>query len=179
VSNAAQEPRQTRVVILSGPVGAGKTTVAAGLKSLWQNPLVCIEGDKFLPFIAKPKPAERQADFRMMMRSMMAAAGPIARSGYDVLIDYAVPPPFMKTAAGILKEIPVDYVMLLPSLTVCADRVANRSKASVKAYNPESYGIFGGAPRYTVVEERAPAAVLVRQIFDGLEAGRFRFDSSE
>jgi hypothetical protein len=165
------------VVILSGPVGAGKTTVAAALKTLWAGPLVYLEGNRCLPLIVNAKPAERHADFRMMMRSMMAAAGPIARAGYDVLIDYAVPPAFLKTAAGILKDATLDYVLLLPSLTVCADRVANRSKAEPKTYDPEFYGMFGGAPEHTLAEDRATAATLARQIFDGLAAGRFRVDT--
>jgi len=41
------------VILLSGPVGAGKTTVARELVAALPGPVACIEGDKFWFFIAK------------------------------------------------------------------------------------------------------------------------------
>ena len=42
------------VVMLSGPVGAGKTTVARELVAISPEPLCYIEGDAFWPVFAKP-----------------------------------------------------------------------------------------------------------------------------
>jgi adenylate kinase family enzyme len=41
------------IVLLSGPVGAGKTTIARGLVAISPSPIAYIEGDKFWSFIAK------------------------------------------------------------------------------------------------------------------------------
>ena len=47
------------IVLLSGPVGAGKTTVAQELIKAAVDPTVYIEGDKFWFFIVKgDKPSE-------------------------------------------------------------------------------------------------------------------------
>ena len=45
------------IILLSGTVGAGKSTVAKELVKLIDNPVINIEGDVFWKFIAKGKPA--------------------------------------------------------------------------------------------------------------------------
>ena len=74
--------RMGKVIIISGPVGAGKSAVARELVSLWPGPLACIEGDTFWSFIAKPGQTERRENFHVIMRSMTAACIPFTRSGY-------------------------------------------------------------------------------------------------
>ena len=100
------------VVMLSGPVGAGKTTVARELIAISPAPLCYIEGDAFWPVFAKPDEKPRRERFRLLMRSVTAAAVPLARGGYDVLLDFSFPLDFLETARKILKEIPIDFVML-------------------------------------------------------------------
>ena len=84
-----------KVIILSGPVGAGKTTVARELLKLLPGEVSYIEGDTFWSFIAKTETRDRRANFRTIMRSMTAATIPFARSGFDVLLDFSVPPDFL------------------------------------------------------------------------------------
>src|SRR6202012_3633632 len=55
------------VIMLSGPIGAGKTTVARELISLLPGPISCIEGDMFWSFIAKSKSEDRRENFRIIM----------------------------------------------------------------------------------------------------------------
>jgi adenylate kinase family enzyme len=94
------------VVMLSGPIGAGKTTIARELIAKSDAPLCYIEGDQFWSLFKKPETADPRERFRLIMRSMTAAAVPLARGGYEVLLDFSLPLNFLDTARKILKEIP-------------------------------------------------------------------------
>ena len=117
--------------MLSGPIGAGKTTVARELLVLLPAPVSYIEGDTFWSFIDKPHSRDRREVFQVIMRAMTAAAIPFARSGYEVLLDFSIPPQFLGTARKILKEVPLNYVVLRPSLSVCETRAASRAEGRI------------------------------------------------
>ena len=85
--------KHARVTILSGPIGAGKTALSKELIALWSGPLAYIEGDQFWSFLVKRAEGDRREDFRVIMRAMTSAAGSLARTGYDVLLDFSIPPP--------------------------------------------------------------------------------------
>lgn len=94
------------VIFLSGPIGAGKTAVAQKLLHFLPAPLSCIEGDIFWSFIRKEGERGLRDNFPVLVRSMTAAAVPLARSGFGVLIDFSIPPAYVDTARKILKELP-------------------------------------------------------------------------
>src|SRR5262249_17928336 len=106
------------VTILAGPVGSGKTAVAQALEKIWPGRLISIEGDKFWSFFAKGASEDFRENFGLVMRSMTAAAIPFWKTGYDVLLDFSVPPGFVQHAHTILKEAPLHYVVLRPSVAV-------------------------------------------------------------
>jgi hypothetical protein len=162
--------------MLSGPVGAGKTTVGRELVSLLAGPVSYIEGDAFWSFIAKSASLDRREDFRVIMRAMTAAAIPFARSGYDVIIDFSIPPEFLKTARVILKEVPLDYVLVKPSLAVCGARAAGRELGAIADYTSyrDFYSIFDGAERYTISDDEADGRTIAGRIKEGLSGGVFR-----
>lgn len=56
------------VVMLSGPVGAGKTTVARELLAISPAPLCYIEGDTFWSLFAKPDTEPRRERFRLFIQ---------------------------------------------------------------------------------------------------------------
>jgi adenylylsulfate kinase-like enzyme len=119
------------VIFLSGPIGAGKATVAQELLHLLRAPLSYIEGDTFWSFIRKGGERGLGENFSVLIRSMTAAAIPFARSGFQLLIDFSIPPAYVDTAQKILKEVPFDFVLLRPSLPVCIERAASREKGAI------------------------------------------------
>jgi chloramphenicol 3-O-phosphotransferase len=164
------------VVMLSGPIGAGKTTVARELMAISSAPLSYIEGDAFWPVFVKPDTKPQHERFRLLMRSMTAAAVPLARGGYEVLIDFSFPVGFLETARKILKEIPLDLVMLRPSIVTCEQRAAARPEGKIADYSVyrDFYAMFEGLPKYEISDDDADAASVARRIRAGLDAGLFR-----
>ncbi|WP_158926414.1 AAA family ATPase [Acidisphaera sp. S103] len=164
------------VIMLSGPIGAGKTTVARELIAILPEPLSYIEGDTFWSFIKKTKAGDRRENFRIIMRAMTAATLPFARSGYDVLLDFSIPPAFLNTARVILKDVPLDYVLLRPSQAVCEARATGRAEGKIVDYTPyrDFYALFEGADRYTLQDDEAEAPIVASRIREALGAGAFR-----
>jgi gluconate kinase len=166
------------VVMLSGPVGAGKTTVARELVAVSPAPLCYIEGDAFWSHFAKPDAKPRRERFPVLMRSVTAAAVPLARSGYEVLLDFSFPIDFLETARKILKEIPLDFVMLRPSIATCEKRAAARPDGKILDYNVyrDFYTMFEGLPKHEVGGDEADAVSIARRIRAGLDQGIFRLN---
>lgn len=162
--------------MLSGPVGAGKTTIARELVAMMTGEVAFIEGDDCWKFLAKSARGQRE-NFHIIMRSMTAAALPLARSGYDVVLDFTIPPEFLPTAQKILKEVPIDFINFRPSLSVCEQRAANRAEGIISDYSPyrSFYALFeGAAERFSICEDTADAKSVATRMFDGLRAGAYR-----
>jgi gluconate kinase len=164
------------VIFLSGPIGAGKTAVARELLPLLPAPLSYIEGDTFWSFINKEGERGMVDSFPVLVRSMTAAAIPFARSGFRVLIDFSIPPAFIETARKILKEVPIDFVLLRPSLEVCVERAGSRKKGAITDFErlKNFYARFEEGDVEPICDDDADPAALAQQIAEGLNEGRFR-----
>jgi adenylate kinase family enzyme len=167
------------IVLLSGPVGAGKSTVARALVALSPGPTAYIEGDTFWFFIAKgAESKKRNIRFKMVMTSMTAAALPYALYGFETIVDFSTPPWFIETAQRIAsnKEVPVDYVVLQPSEAVCAARAAARTEGRITDYESyrELYTTFEGVESHTIRDDSSEAEAVAARIREGLDKGVFR-----
>lgn len=165
------------VIMLTGPIGAGKTTVARQLIALLPAPLTYMEGDVFWSFISKPAPGgDPRERFGLIMRAMTAAAIPFARMGYSVVLDFSIPPHFLDTARKILKELPLDYVMIRPSMAVCEARASGRAEGKIAEYGKyrDFYALFAEYAGEVVCDEESSAPAIAQRIQEGLKAGIFR-----
>ena len=123
----------------------------------WPGPLVKLEGDTFWHFLSKPLEVEVRENFRLLMRSMTAACVPFAKGGYDVLLEFSIPPGFLKTARTIVKDLDLHYVLLRPSREVCEARAASREEWPIEDYEKlrAFYERFEGQEQHLVADEDA------------------------
>jgi adenylylsulfate kinase-like enzyme len=173
-SNPARTADLGRVIMLSGPIGSGKTTVARLLLPLLPTPTSYIEGDMFWAYIANGGVRTKRENFHTIMRSMTAAALPFARSGFTVLLDFSTPPHFLRTVRAILRDIPFDYAVIRPSIQTCAYRAAGRSEGTIDDYEPyrHFYSLFEGV-QGAICDDLATPEEVAHHVHAGLSAGAF------
>ncbi|MHC9293508.1 AAA family ATPase [Mycobacterium sp. LTG2003] len=126
------------VVILSGPPGSGKTTVAELIAGAADRPTVHLTTDQFYRairagYIAPYLPAA-QAQNEVVIDAIVAAVSAYAGGGFDVVVDGIVGPwflaPFRDLAARV--GLTLSYIVLRPTLQTALARAQARSGADLK-----------------------------------------------
>lgn len=118
------------LVVVTGPPGAGKSTVAAVLVDGFAHSAL-VPGDAFFGFLARgavaPWLAEADDQNAVVTRAAAGAAGRLATT-MTVVYDGVVGPWFLPTfaQAAVLPDVRLHYVVLLPALEVCLERVRTR-----------------------------------------------------
>ncbi len=128
------------LVIVTGPPGAGKSTVAS-LLARSASPSVLVEGDRFFGFLAggviPPWLPESNDQNRITVEACALATGRFVRGGYFTVFDGVVGPWFLPTFVDALgldaartgseHGSTVDYVIVMPSVEQCVERVRDRT----------------------------------------------------
>ena len=118
------------LIVVTGPPGAGKSTVARALAARFELSALLL-GDDFFGYINRGwvEPWTEQADQQnqIVLLAAGAAAGRFTTGGYTVIYDGIVGPWSLSgfTAATALAEL--HYVVLLPDERRCLDRVTSRA----------------------------------------------------
>jgi len=120
------------VLILSGPPGVGKTTVA-GILAQRAERAVHLEADRFFFFIrsgfVEPWDPASDGQNRLVMRTVAGAAASYAAAGYATTLEGIVIP---RWTLGVIREalaaagVPTAYAVLRAPQPACAARVHER-----------------------------------------------------
>jgi predicted ABC-type ATPase len=117
------------LLVITGPPGAGKSTVVRILADRFE-PSALVEGDSFFAFLARgaipPWLPESNDQNDVVIQAAAAAAGRYASGGYMTVYDGVVGPWFLPTFATATGLVCLDYLVLLPSLERCVERVGTR-----------------------------------------------------
>jgi predicted kinase len=174
-----------RIVIVSGPPGAGKSTIARLLAEGSDEPrAVHLHTDDFYAYIrkgfVKPWLAQSQSQNIVVMQALARAAATYAQGGYEVLVDGIVGPWFFDPWLALAREHDLDlrYILLMPDeATAVARAVARQAPGAMT--DPEvvrsmwrHFQAFAPAPEHVVDTTGQAIGDTLAVVRERLDAGR-------
>lgn len=175
------------IVILTGPPGAGKSTVADILARQSETPAVHLHTDDFYDRYIKsgyvlPWLPESQKQNEAVTDAIAGAACSYAAGGYFTIIDGIVGPwflaPYREAAAS--KNVPLHYIVLRPTdADVTFARVQTRGAHGLKAEGPvrelfRQFSNLESLEKYAVDPGAMSADETATMLREKIQAGEFR-----
>lgn len=169
------------LIVVTGPPGAGKSTVAEVLSGLF-DPSARVAGDQFFAFIDRgyiaPWTAGAHQQNEIVIEAAAAAAGRLVTGGYTVVFDGVIGPWFVETFGAAAGLDTLHYAILLPPEQLCLERVRDRAGHGFRdlAAARHMYAEFARTQidrRHVVYTTEDPEA-LASRLFQLVQAGSLR-----
>jgi predicted ABC-type ATPase len=174
------------LLLVTGPPGAGKSTVTRLVAARFE-PSVLIDGDMFFEFLGPsaitPWLPQAREQNEVVTQAAARACGVFASEGYATVYDGVVGPWFLPTFAAATGLDTVDYVILMPSVDACVERVKTRighgfidEDATRHTYREFAEAEIG--ERHVLRDPPDDAGAVAEMILERAAAGTLRYEIS-
>lgn len=173
------------LLIITGPPGAGKSTVAALVAERFE-PSVLVQGDVFFGFVARgyiePWLPESHEQNRVVTEATARATSVFARGGFTTIFDGMVGPWFLPTFLRVAEVTDVHYAVLLPSVETCVARVLGRTDHGFReeAVTRQMHASFtdGGVDPRSLIDAEPGATAVTEEVLRRFEAGVLAYSTA-
>ncbi len=171
------------LLLITGPPGAGKSTVSRAIAEASPQSAF-VEGDSFFRFLATgtiaPWLPESNQQNQTVTRAAASAAGQYASGGYFTVYDGIVGPWFLRTFASTSGLEELHYVILLPPVETCVERVATRldhafADEAATRHMHQEFVSAGIEPRHVMDAPPDQVEDVVRTVLLAFESGSLRY----
>ena len=168
-----------RLLVVTGPPGSGKSVVARALADTAER-CVVVHGDDFFAFVRSgavpPWLPEADVQNGVVTDAAAAATGRFVRGGYPVVYDGVVGPWFLPRFLAAADVTDADYVVLLPPLATCVERVRRRTghgftDVAATGRMHAEFVVAGVEPRHVLDDAAADVAAVVTEVRRRQHAG--------